>query len=100
MLNSAFDMAPKVERHKIKYIFCDDFITPSVLQSCQLSHASIFYDHYHLDLNFQKNLGLIYSKAKSYLYVILNLRSSFNFETTMNCLISALFKNQNFVTCE
>ena len=52
MIDSAFAMVPKVSPQQIKCVYADEFITESVLEKSQLSHVSLFYDHYHLDLNF------------------------------------------------
>ena len=88
MLNSAFNMAPKVSRKNIKCVYGDEFITQTILDNSQLSHVSLFYDHYHLDLNFQKKLGSLYPQAKSFLCSLLNSDSELIFNNTMKSMMS------------
>ena len=72
MLESCFQMAPSVMRSDIHSIFSDEFLTVNFLHEMDLHHASLFFDHYHLDLNFKKKLHpTLYDKAKNYLKNIL-----------------------------
>ncbi len=68
MLESCFEMAPSVKHNDIRCIFSDEFLTVGFLEEMNLQHASLFLDHYHLDLNFKKKLHpTLYNKARNYL---------------------------------
>ena len=67
MINSTFEMAPSVKKSDILCVYSDEFLTDEVLEKTGLGHAALFYDHHHLDLNFQKKLGNFYPQAKPFL---------------------------------
>ena len=49
-----FEMAPRVDRSDVKVFFGDEFLSNSILEETNLSHARLFYDHYHLMLTYEK----------------------------------------------
>ena len=56
----------------IKYIFRNKFLTIIFSDSLELRNTKLFYDYYHLDLNFQKELSSqIYAQTKSHLKLVL-----------------------------
>ena len=57
LICSALMMAPKVTPDMIKVCFSDELVTTATLSSASLSKTKLFYDHYHLKLNMEKNLG-------------------------------------------
>ena len=88
MLESCFEMAPSVKHTDIHCIFSDEFLTVGFLEEMNLQHASLFLDHYHLDLNFKKKLHpTLYNKARNYLNNILLSPSEKLFDDRIKLLV-------------
>ena len=77
-------MAPNVYTTNISVIFADQFFTQELIQSCGLCVAKLFYDHYHLQFNQQKDLGdFSFGQATCLLNSLLLIK---NHDDFMNCL--------------
>ena len=67
VINSALEMAPNVDPTNIGVVFGDQFFTKELIIASGLTHAKLFYDHYHLGPNQEKELGsFLYGQVKDF----------------------------------
>ena len=72
MLKVCFKTAPAMERDDIQCIFSNEFLTTGFLDSLELHNTKLLFNHYQLDLNFQKKLGPhLYVQGKSHSKLVL-----------------------------
>ena len=69
-------MAPNVNINNIYVVFGGQFFAKLLLQMSGLINAQLFYDHYHLILNQEKNLGpSLFNNVKPLLSALMNASS-------------------------
>ena len=85
ILKSMLQMAPTFNPNNLKVVYCDEFLTDSILVDAGLSQTKLIYDHYHLHLNFNKSIGPLYNvKYREFFTSILNSSCEFEFHLLLS----------------
>ena len=85
VLKSMLQMAPTFDPNVLKVVYCDEFLTDSILVDAGLKQTRLIYDHYHLHLNFNKSIGPLYNnKYRDFFTAILNSNCEFEFHLLLS----------------
>ena len=89
VLNSMFEMAPMVDRSDVKVLFGDEFLSNSILEETNLSHARLFYDHHHLILIYEKQVGSLFRSIRVVVQKMMNATSEDEYNALKDTLIQS-----------
>ena len=61
-------MAPKRKNTDVLCVFADEFATEDMLKNAGLVNARLFFDHYHLQQNFERSFSPCTDLIRSYVF--------------------------------
>ena len=68
VLKTMLKMAPKRKNTDVLCVFVDEFATEDMLKNAGLVNARLFFDHYHLQQNFERNFSPCTDLIRSHVF--------------------------------